>query len=327
MASYEYITIRYSNSCDIDNIIFQNGFAYELNLIGVLGEPKYEHIEKVNENERKEIGFTSRTLKKSISLIVTGNEQLADVLNFIRICDTKILSNKVGEVYSINEMQVDSDLQNGIGIIKVQFVLFIVTNTVCCNNNILNGSLENPINAGYVTYLSDNYKNPQAIPVGEIFIFLSSTGKYYLIIRTNEINNSGLLTGWNYYSITLTDYVYSSHHLAYAFRNIDSSNESEVLLPLPFLSDLTIITYPNYKLSGQCLQGYIIGFQTKAPGGTYSNSNINGTAVNYTTALNFNGSGVVVKLTEAGTYVRAYLATVSAPTTPLCYSNEATYIP
>lgn len=323
MANYEFITLRYSNSCDIGDVVFQNGFTYELNVIGVLGEPKYEHIERVNENEDKEISFNAKTLKKTITLLTIGNEQRLDVFNFIRLCDTKILVNKAGQVYNINEMQVEADLSSGIALIKVQFVLFTVTNTICCSNNIVNNSLDNYILLNKL-YIGKKLEGSSGDVTGDRCLYLDENGKYHVIIKVDTINNSGLPTGWNYVIVNASEvYKYLSN---YYQKNLHSAIVSEIF-GLPIINEITLDSGTTYSISGQSLQGYIVGFQVKPSGGTYANVNINSTSYNYTTSLNFNGSGVKLTISGSGFKVRCYLASISAPTTPLCYSNEAIYVP
>lgn len=323
MANYEFITLRYSNSCDIGDVVFQNGFTFELNVMGVLGEPKYEHIERVNENEDKEISFNAKTLKKTITLLTTGNEQRLDVLNFIRLCDTKILVNKAGQVYNINEMQVEADLSGGIALIKVQFVLFTVTNTICCSNNTINNTLDNYILLKKL-YIGEKLEGSSGDVTGDKCLYLDANGKYHVIIKVNTINSSGLPTGWDYVTVNAREvYRYLSN---YYQKNLNSVMVSEIF-GLPIINEITLDSGTTYNILGQSIQGYVVGFQVMPSGGSYANAKINSTSYNYTTSLNFNGSGV--KLTKAGSgfKVRCYLATISAPTTPLCYSNEAIYVP
>ena len=138
MAAFSYITIRYSNSCDLGGFLFNSGEYYDLILDATLGNPTFEHVEVVNENEAKEIEFTHKSMKKTITMYVTASEKRLELLNFIRLCDFKIVTNKAGEAYNVVEMEVDGTVENTANLIRVKFVLYNVINSGCCLNNKLN---------------------------------------------------------------------------------------------------------------------------------------------------------------------------------------------
>ena len=320
MAKNDYITIRYTNTCDIGSHLFSKGLFYDFHLFGVLGNPQNEHVEIANENENKDVEFTRKTWRKSIEMAVMVDEHMLDVLNFIRLCDNKLMINKANETYIINEMEVDSDLSNGINIAKIKFVLFSITNTKCCLNNKIIIAIENPYQLDNIfTYSSSDYTNPEKIPIGSVNLIILADTTNIVVERTNEPNVDGLPQGWKYYAMQENDIFYNLKADTY-YQKQQFANR---VVQLPFIASVTKVDTNNYTLIGQAVEGYNVGWQysTAAAPTVWKDAKVNNiTNVFVIDALTFNGSGV--QIVNNGTdNIRCYLSTFDAPLTPLCYSN------
>jgi hypothetical protein len=318
MAKLEYIKIRYNNDCDNNSDLFSTGQYYDIYLDGVIGEPEYEHIENTNENDAKEVEFTRKTLKKSIKFITVGDEWIADCLNKIRLLDNKVLTTKSGVVYNINEMDVESELAQGVNIIKMKFIVMIVTNTKCCNNYKVNDNIQKPniLIDAILASTDAAYLDPKPYAIGQTVIVTYPDGSQQLLKRA-QVETTGLPNGWEYVTTDDNDYYLLKGTTTYYQKKQFGVNSQVV--QLPYIESIVSDGAGGYDIAGQGLQGYMVGFEQDDSGWTAIN--LNSTLYNYVDCLTYNGSTVNAS-PKVGNDVRCYLSTIDAPSTALCYSNE-----
>lgn len=137
--SEKYLTINFYNSCDIGDILYQDGFTQSLWFESETMEPSFPQEEEGSKNgDGRFIRSFARQVKKYIARTKEMPDFMVEVFNRMKLHDTVELIDLVGNINYLYNLEVDHEwIGDDKYYAKIDLIFdydesFVVTG--CCNN-------------------------------------------------------------------------------------------------------------------------------------------------------------------------------------------------
>lgn len=315
----KYLRLSYGNSCDFDGIHFSDGEIFDMYIDGILSHPIIEHEESKTENSDNESDFTKRVMTIKYMLIFTGDQWVKELINFIRLCDYKMLTDRAGDVYAIEDMIIEGETEQGAGRFECLITARRIIWEKCCDNmteldcDNYQYTAQDVISTG-----SPLYTNPQSVGIGTYYVAFD--GSNYILVQ--RAVNGTELGYWNKIGVASNHIIKTLAELyGYKVRYMRDQNAlpgSYDLVQCPYLEAMTPES-TNQRFTGQAPEGYMVQVYTSADDITY-------TAVAGThTAEEYTQDGIVKATALLSNY--NYIALLVRGTGTICSVSNMLEIP
>lgn len=108
--SAKYLTINFSNTCDLGDILYQDGFAQTVWFESETMEPSFPNEEEGQKNSDGKFFRTfARQVKKYLSRTMEMPDFMVDVFNRMKLHDTISITDLVGDTYTLHNLEVEHE--------------------------------------------------------------------------------------------------------------------------------------------------------------------------------------------------------------------------
>lgn len=155
---FKYLKLKYRNSCDIDNLYYQDQNFYNILFLDAdIGKPEYSVVAEGSENGDKEFMPTFQKVKKLYKIEVLAPEYLVDALTLLPLHDNITLYDKTGESSVIKNIVIEPEWldYDCFAKVTITFEQDYNSKTACCGNMIGTECLE-PTYTVYAAILHNN---------------------------------------------------------------------------------------------------------------------------------------------------------------------------
>lgn len=137
--STKYLTVNFTNSCDLGDILYHEGFTQSLYFESKTLEPNFPLEEEGKKNgEGRFVRTFGRQVKKYVAHTVIVPDYMVDVFNRLKLHDTIELIDLVGDSHTLYNLEVEHEWQYDDKFYALVTLTFDYDETVivsgCCTN-------------------------------------------------------------------------------------------------------------------------------------------------------------------------------------------------
>jgi hypothetical protein len=140
VTTLDYIRLEWTNSCDIDDILYQTGYTNQLYLQVDVGKPIYRLTEEGDENGNKEFIKSFQKWEKVYNIDLRVPEFMLESLTMIPLHDHVTLFLQNGQNAVIKDVVISEpvwETEGCFATVNMEFLIDSVIKTACCNDNVL----------------------------------------------------------------------------------------------------------------------------------------------------------------------------------------------
>lgn len=136
----QHIRLEWSNTCDIDNILYQTGFVNQIYLWADVGKPTYKLTEEGSNNGDEDFIRNFQKWEKMYKLELKVPEFILETLSMIPLHDQITIFLQNGTNARIKELTIGEpswETEGCFASVIIEFMIDSIVKTKCCSNQLL----------------------------------------------------------------------------------------------------------------------------------------------------------------------------------------------